>query len=56
MREKINEELKELFNERFAELWWDLRLPGLGNQTPGEVFKTSPQKVEEYVSNYRESS
>jgi hypothetical protein len=49
----VNEILNQFFSDDFVvRLWWGIKLPGLGNRTPNEVWETDPATVLEYVQNY----
>jgi len=43
---------KHLQNEEFINLWWDLKLPGLGMASPNEVWERDPEIVLEYAQGY----
>lgn len=53
-KEHIEKQLKPLVSDRFIELWWDLKLPGLGNVTPREAFSADPDALYRYVQAYKE--
>lgn len=51
-KDQVNKVILQWWNERFVELWWDLKLPGLGNASPNEVWEKDPARVLEYVGGY----
>jgi len=55
-RVDIEKHLKGIVNDRFIELWWDLKIPGLGKQTPNEVYSIDPARLLEYVKSYSDPS
>lgn len=54
MRQEVEKQLNGIVSDRFIELWWDLKLPGLGNRTPTEVFDEDPARLLEYAKAYKE--
>lgn len=52
----IEKQLKGIGSDRFIELWWDLKIPGLGMAKPKDVFDTDPDRLLEYVKTYSEPS
>lgn len=50
--EEINEELAKVFDDKFINLWWYLKLPGLGNVSPREYLETNPDGLLDYVKAY----
>jgi len=52
-KQAVTDDLKTLFNERFIQLWWDLKLPGLGHASPNEVWERDPNEVLAYVESYK---
>lgn len=55
-KSEIEAILKGIVSERFIELWWDLKIPGLGMAKPKDVFESDPARLLEYVKTYREGS
>lgn len=55
-RAEIEKHLRGTVSDRFIELWWDLKIPGLGKQTPNEVYDTDPARLLEYVKSYSDGS
>lgn len=53
---EIEANLKPIVSERFIELWWDLRIPGLGGLTPKQMFESDPARLLEYTKSYSDPS
>lgn len=47
--------LKGVVSDRFIELWWDLKIPGLGMRKPKDVFETEPLVLLSYAQSYKEN-
>lgn len=56
MKREIEAQLKGIVSDRFIELWWDLKIPGLGQRTPAEVYAEDPERVLEYAKGYKDVS
>lgn len=56
MRDRINEELEKVFDEHFIQLWWSIKLPGLGNAKPIEVLDKDPEGLLNYARGYTKES
>lgn len=52
----IEAQLKGIVSDRFIELWWDLKIPGLGMITPSEVYAVDPIALFDYAKGYQETS
>lgn len=52
----IEKHLKGIITDRFIELWWDLKIPGLGMAKPKDVLDTDPNRLLEYVKTYSDPS
>jgi hypothetical protein len=55
-KQTVTDDLKKLFDEKFINLWWGLKLPGLGYDSPNEVWERDPEQVKEYVNTYFEEA
>lgn len=44
--------LEKFPNERFVAVWWKSPLPGLGKQTPTQVYEQDEARLLEYVRGY----
>lgn len=53
-KSEIETYLNGIGTDRLIELWWDLRIPGLGGTTPTEVFASDPARLLEYTKRYQE--
>lgn len=52
----IEKHLKGIVSDRFIELWWDLKIPGLGMATPTQVYNEDPARLLEYAMGYNDPS
>lgn len=55
-RADIEKQLKGIGNDRLIELWWDLKIPGLGMAKPKDVFESDPARLLEYAKSYSDPS
>lgn len=53
-KQLLTKELIDIFgDEKFAGHWWIIKLPGLGNATPNEIWDRDPQEVADYIEGYK---
>lgn len=55
-KKDIEANLKGIVSERFIELWWDLKIPGLGMITPNEIYAVDPIALFDYTKEYSNPS
>lgn len=55
-KREIESNLKGIVSDRFIELWWDLKIPGLGMITPNEIYAVDPIALLDYTKGYQSTS